>query len=306
MAVSLFNNFSLYSNPRLSLSALPPKTLVSHHHPHLLTTYPYILGFNSSPFITCNYRRSFTSSLTVQASTFQTNEDEGQPHYTKISESEADPRRMFTLKTLINVYKEAILDGDEKTISEVESMISIVENEKNELAQKLSTFSAEINSGKEKYIRLQADFDNFRKRSEKERLTIRSDAQGAVIESLLPMVDSFERAKQQVMPETEKEKMIDTSYQGIYKQFVEILRSLRVAAVPTVGKPFDPSVHEAIGREESQEYREGIVIQEFRRGFIIGDRLIRPAMVKVSTGPGKRKPTIATEKSTTAAGLDDR
>ncbi|THG00523.1 hypothetical protein TEA_023131 [Camellia sinensis var. sinensis] len=235
-----------------------------------------------------------------------TNEDEGQPHDTKISDSEADPRRMFTLKTLINVYKEAILDGDVKTISEVESMISIVENEKNELAQKLSTFSAEINSGKEKYIRLQADFDNFRKRSEKERLTIRSDAKGEVIESLLPMVDSFERAKQQVMPETEKEKMIDTSYQGIYKQFVEILRSLRVAAVPTVGKPFDPSVHEAIGREESQEYREGIVIQEFRRGFIIGDRLIRPAMVKVSTGPGKRKPTVATEKSTTAAGLDDR
>lgn len=112
------------------------------------------------------------------------------------------------------------------------------------MAQKVSALSIEMTSGKEKYIRLQADFDNFRKRSEKEKLTIRSDAQGDVIESLLPMVDNFERAKQQLKPETEKEKKIDASYQGIYKQFVEIMRSLRVAAVATVGKPFDPSVSE--------------------------------------------------------------
>ncbi|KAE9457498.1 hypothetical protein C3L33_10599, partial [Rhododendron williamsianum] len=171
-----------------------------------------------------------------------TNDDEGQPNDLKLSESKADPRGTLSLKSLINVYKEALLDGNEKAISEVEAMICIAENEKNELVQKLSAMSAEIKSGNEKYIRLQADFDNFRKRTEKERLTIRGDAQGDVIESLLPMVDSFERAKQQIKPETEKEKKIDTSYQGIYKQFVEILRSLRVAVVPTVGKRFDPSV----------------------------------------------------------------
>lgn len=67
-----------------------------------------------------------------------------------------------------------------------------------------------------------------------------------MIESLLPLVDSFERAKQQLKPETEKEKKIDTSYQGIYKQFVEIMRSLQVVAVATVGKPFDPAVCKAL------------------------------------------------------------
>lgn len=113
------------------------------------------------------------------------------------------------------------------------------------MVQNVLTLSTEITSGKEKYIRLQADFDNFRKRSEKERLTIRSDAQGEVIESLLPMVDNFERAKQQLKLETEKEQKIDASYQGIYKQFVEIMRNLRVAVVATVGKPFDPSVSES-------------------------------------------------------------
>ncbi|XVF64675.1 hypothetical protein PTKIN_Ptkin09bG0186800 [Pterospermum kingtungense] len=147
-----------------------------------------------------------------------------------------------SLKAMIRVYKEALLSGDDRIVSEMENRISIIENEKNGLEKKVLELSAEIASGKEKYILLQADFDNFRKRSEKERFTTRSDALGEVIETLLPMVDSFERAKQQLKPETEKEKKIDTSYQGIYKQFVEIMRSLQVAVVPTVGKPFDPSV----------------------------------------------------------------
>lgn len=155
-----------------------------------------------------------------------------------------DQNHLSSLKALIKIYKDAIVVGDEKTVSDIEARVQIIESERNELIQKVSALSLEMTSGKEKYIRLQADFDNFRKRSEKERMTIRSDAQGEVIESLLPMVDNFERAKQQLKPETEKEKKIDASYQGIYKQFVEIMRSLHVAAVATVGKPFDPSVSE--------------------------------------------------------------
>lgn len=160
----------------------------------------------------------------------------------EVSKDEADENYSFRLKSLMQVYKEAILVGDVKAIYEIEAAISSVEKERDDLAQKVSALSAEINSGKEKYIRLQADFDNFRKRSEKERLTIRTNAQGEIIESLLPMVDNFERAKRQIKLETEMEKKIDASYQGIYKQFVEIMKSLRVAVVPTVGKPFDPAV----------------------------------------------------------------
>jgi len=147
-----------------------------------------------------------------------------------------------SVETLIRFYKEAVLQGDQQSIVEIEIALYKLETEKNELAEKVSALSGEINSAKERFIRLQADFDNFRKRSEKERLSIRSDAQGEVIESLLPMVDNFERAKQQLKPETDKEKQIDASYQGIYKQFVEIMKSLQVAAVETVGKPFDPNV----------------------------------------------------------------
>lgn len=157
-------------------------------------------------------------------------------------EGGAGQQHLFRLKTLIKEYKEAILYGDERTVYDVEARIDKIANENHELVQKVSTLTAEVTSGKEKYTRLQADFDNYRKRSEKERLTTWTNAQGEVIESLLPMVDNFERAKQQLKPETEKEKKIDASYQGIYKQFVEIMRSLHVAVVATKGKPFDPLV----------------------------------------------------------------
>lgn len=224
------------------------------------------------------------------------------------NEIQEGQKRGPSLKNLMKIYRQAIFYGDEKTILDVEAKVGTIEKEYHEFLQKVSSLSAEITSGKEKYIRLQADFDNFRKRSDKERVNIRSDAREEVIESLLPMVDSFERAKQQIQPETEKEKKIDSSYQGIYKQLVDIMRNLQVAAVPTVGKPFDPSLHEAIAREESQEYKEGIIIQEFRRGFLIGNRLIRPAMVKVSSGPGNKKSSVGTEKRAeqpaTAAGMD--
>lgn len=233
---------------------------------------------------------------------------------------------------LFKAYRQAVIVGDIETVAQIESMIYVIEKERDKLDQKVLTLSGEISTGKEKLIRLQADFDNFRKRSEKERLTIRSDAYGEVIESLLPMVDNFERAKQQLKPETEMEKKIDVSYQGIYKQFVEIMRSLRVSVVATVGKPFDPKVssqkklfgsgfdcicdslfdvflllqlHEAIAREESEDYKEGIITQEFRRGFILGERLLRPAMVKVSSGPGRKLTAEPSDKPSTIAGTDE-
>lgn len=76
--------------------------------------------------------------------------------------------------------------------------------------------------------------------------------------------------------------------------------------MPTVGKPFDPSLHEAIARKESPEYKEGIIIQEFRRGFLLGNRLIIPAMVKVSSGLGSKNASVGAEQPSTTAGMDKR
>ncbi|XP_068663645.1 uncharacterized protein [Aristolochia californica] len=191
-------------------------------------------------------------------------------------------------------YKEALQSGDTSKLAEVEAFLLSVENEKKSLLDKAAIQSAELSIERDRILRISADFDNFRKRTERERLSLVENVQGEVLESLLSVLDNFERAKAQIKAETEGESKINDSYQSIYKQFVEILNSVHVEAVETVGKPFDPLLHEAIMQEESTQYEEGVIIEEYRKGFKIGDRLLRASMVKVSAGPGPAKPAEET------------
>ncbi|KAF3338534.1 grpE protein [Carex littledalei] len=189
----------------------------------------------------------------------------------------------------LNSYKEALANKDQTKIKEIETYLLSIEEESVSLSDKVGTLTGELKTEHERLLRISADFDNFRKRTEKEKYNLMDNVKGEVIENLLPVLDNFERAKAQIKVETEGEKKINESYQSIYKQFVETLTSLGVKDVETVGNPFDPMFHEAIMREDSTEYEEGIILQEFRKGFRLGDRLLRPAMVKVSAGPGPAK-----------------
>eukprot|EP00267_Zea_mays_P035457 XP_008671294.1 uncharacterized protein LOC103648642 [Zea mays] len=192
------------------------------------------------------------------------------------------------MKDLIQLYRTAFLEGNEEVLGVVEKAITAVEKEKSTIASQFESITTEITSGKEKFIRLNADLENFRKQTEKDRAKLTSNIRVEVVQSLLPLVDSFEKTNLENTPETEKEQKISASYQGIYKQLVETLRYLGVGVVETVGKPFDPSVHEAISREASMQFKAGIVMHEVRRGFHLKERLLRPATVKVSTGSGKQ------------------
>lgn len=192
------------------------------------------------------------------------------------------------MKDLIQLYRTAFLERNEEVLGVVEKAITAVQKEKSTIASQFESTTTEITSGKEKFIRLNADLENFRKQTEKDRAKLTSNIRVEVVQSLLPLVDSFEKTNLENTPETEKEQKISASYQGIYKQLVETLRYLGVGVVETVGKPFDPSVHEAISREASMQFKAGIVMHEVRRGFHLKERLLRPATVKVSTGSGKQ------------------
>ncbi|KAL6530629.1 hypothetical protein OROMI_028518 [Orobanche minor] len=201
--------------------------------------------------------------------------------------------------TSLNSYKEALANNNDSKIAEVESFLRTIEDEKVDLERKVARLSEELSYERDRVLRTIADFDNFRKRTERERLSLFSNAQGEIVENLLPILDNFERAKAQIKIETEGEEKVSNSYQSIYKQFVEVFRSLGVVPLETVGKPFDPMLHEAIIREDSTQYEDGVVIEEYRKGFQLGDRLLRPSMVKVSAGPGPAKPNDQEEDNGT-------
>ncbi|EFN54265.1 hypothetical protein CHLNCDRAFT_36141 [Chlorella variabilis] len=155
---------------------------------------------------------------------------------------------------------------------------------------------------RDKFLRLQADFDNFRKRTAGEKDALRVSVRGDTVAELLPLVDNFELAKAQLKLETEGEKRVDAAYQGLYKQMVELFRGLGLEAVPGVGSPFDPNLHDAIMREASEDVPDGTVLEEFRKGFVIGDKLLRPAMVKVSYSDAPAAAAAASSEEAAAGG----
>ncbi|WP_349262893.1 nucleotide exchange factor GrpE [Allocoleopsis sp.] len=134
-------------------------------------------------------------------------------------------------------------------------------------------------------MRIAADFDNFRKRTSKEKEDLEQQIKRVTLSELLPVVDNFERARSQIKPQNDGEMGIHKSYQGVYKQLVDCLKRIGVSAMRPEGKEFDPNLHEAVMREPTNEYAEGVVIEQLVRGYFLGDRVLRHAMVKVASVP---------------------
>ena len=138
------------------------------------------------------------------------------------------------------------------------------------------------------YMRIAADFDNFRKRQTRDQDDLKIQLTCSTLSEILPIVDNFERARQQLNPESEEAQSLHRSYQNLYKQLVEVLKQLGVAPMRVVDQTFDPTLHEAVMREPSDEKPEDIVIEELQRGYHLNGRVLRHALVKVSMGPGPK------------------
>ena len=155
-----------------------------------------------------------------------------------------------------------------------------------QLEQELQTLKQEHETLQSQYMRIAADFDNFRKRQSRDQDDMRQQLVCSTLTDILPVVDNFERARQQLNPEGEEAQALHRSYQGLYKQLVEVLKQQGVARMEVVGQEFDPTLHEAVLREESHEHPEDVVTEELQRGYHLNGRVLRHAMVKVSMGPG--------------------
>jgi molecular chaperone GrpE len=133
----------------------------------------------------------------------------------------------------------------------------------------------------DRVARLQAEFENARKRADRERLEFREYATGSVVEQFLPVIDNFELA----LKSTGSAEQLRSGVELIVKQMEEILRQLQVNPVFTVGEPFDPRLHEALGSVERHDMPDQHVAEEIRRGYRLRERLLRPALVRVVSNP---------------------
>ncbi|WP_437976005.1 nucleotide exchange factor GrpE [Sorangium sp. So ce295] len=148
---------------------------------------------------------------------------------------------------------------------------------------KLGEVQAEAARMREQLLRTAADFDNFRKRSRREVEEAQRRGRESILKDLLPVFDNLERAA--IHAESAPDvKSVAEGVRIVTKQFVDTLERMGIKRIAAVGKPFDPSVHEAIQQLDSTEHPAGVVIAEVQPGYMLGDYLIRAAMVVVSKG----------------------
>ena len=130
----------------------------------------------------------------------------------------------------------------------------------------------------DRLLRTAAEFDNYRKRMDRERRELAEYTAGEVVSELLPIIDNLERALQASSADDPLRKGVELTH----RQMLDLLRKRGVKPIEALGADFDPNFHQAVIHEESTEHREGEVMAELQRGYVVGDRLLRPAMVKVA------------------------
>ncbi len=159
------------------------------------------------------------------------------------------------------------------------------------MTQEIESLKAQLEERNTQYMRIVADFENYRKRTLKEKEEQEVHNKRNTIMELLPVVDNFERARSQIKPQNDGEMNIHKSYQGVYKQLVDCLKRLGVSPMRPEGEAFDPNIHEAVMREPTDEHPEGTVLEELIRGYYLNDRVLRHAMVKVAAPKEDMPPT---------------
>ena len=215
-----------------------------------------------------------------------------------ISEEDNSQENASLTENQISDNKELSVEDNEKINAE-DLKNTITNND-----ARLEQLEKEHETLKSQYVRIAADFDNFRKRQSRDQDDLKIQLISKSLTAILPIVDNFERARQQLKPESEEAQTLHRSYQGLYKQLVEVLKQQGVAPMRVVGQQFDPNLHEAVLREPSEEFNEDIITEELQRGYHLEGKVLRHALVKVSMGPGKQNSQEQEEKDTVEEEID--
>jgi molecular chaperone GrpE len=182
------------------------------------------------------------------------------------------------VKLNISVNKD--VDGsDGESAAEAKAVAADSEKADTEMAK----LTANLEELRQTLLRRQADFENYRKRIEKERFEDSKRATARVIEGLIPVIDGFEHALA-----AHREAEYETYRKGfelIYKQLLDNITKLGAERIDPVGKSFDPHLHQAMDRTETTEHADGIILQTFQPGYVFHGRVLRPAMVRVAVHP---------------------
>ena len=215
-----------------------------------------------------------------------------------VSEEDDINEDLSSIKVETNQDKELIDESNQKINAED------LKNTNTNNDARLQQLEKEHETLKSQYVRIAADFDDFRKRQSRDQDDLKIQLVSKALTAILPIVDNFERARQQLKPESEEAQTLHRSYQGLYKQLVEVLKQQGVAPMRVVGQQFDPNLHEAVLREPSDEFNEDIITEELQRGYHLEGKVLRHALVKVSMGPGKQNSQEPEEKDKVEEDID--
>lgn len=172
--------------------------------------------------------------------------------------------------------EQLVAQAEEATATEVE-----LQESEAKVEDAFAKMQEELGLIHDRYLRLGAEFENFKKRSERERLSaIRFANEGLLVE-ILPVLDNLEHALAAANSHAEGNNVV-TGVQMVLKQFRDILAKAGLSAFDSLGTAFDPNLHEALAERESDEHDAGVVVEEYQKGYKLNDRLVRPARVVVS------------------------
>jgi molecular chaperone GrpE len=176
---------------------------------------------------------------------------------------------------------EAAQEANPEEVTDASSEQSHQEGASDQVLAELEQARKQAEENYQRLLRVQADYDNFRRRTREEKEQLAKYASLKLIEQLLPVLDNFERA----LASSNDKKDYDALYKGLdmtFRQLEQVLAQEGLQRMESVGQPFNPEYHQAIMQVESEEHEEGIIVEEVQKGYMLKDKVIRPAMVKVS------------------------